>query len=242
MRDFAVRRRPKSGPQWGVELACLVIALLAVSAGLLVPSAHESVARPDPLPSSTLPDDRSIGVDSAICSNSTAAYVTITPASVSLEGTTSQTFTAQAWSACGTRIDAGVSYTWNLSRSDLGSLGSSLGPQTVYTSCVAPMTGTLSVTAVASLGRATASAALSIWYPSTNGSAAPFAGAVPGGASNQVWVGLGIAGAFVGGGIGVVLAGLRRVPPGGKPRTEESPSDSAAPRGASRTPEEIRSR
>ena len=77
------------------------------------------------------------------CSTLSLSSVRVSPQSVSVSASATQTFTATALSACGTTLTNTTHFSWRLSSSSVGSLGSTVGASVVYTACLAPMDGVL---------------------------------------------------------------------------------------------------
>lgn len=80
--------------------------------------------------------------------NPTLASVSISPTSANLTYGGEQTFQASALDSLGASLLSGVSYTWALSSSSLGTLSSTTGSSVGFTASSTAQTGTLTVTGV----------------------------------------------------------------------------------------------
>jgi len=154
------------------------------------------------------------------CSVSSIGLVSVTPQSVSVGGSARETFTATALSNCGTVLTNSTQFSWRLSSSSVGSLGSDSGPSVVYTACLAPMDGVLHVEGAYNGTSRTANATIKI--AGAGGGAFPGAPVVTAGnGSESLWsgtdVGLALMGLLIVGGIAVFLWGQRKEPPRAPP-------------------------
>jgi len=196
-------RRPRSGARWRRwELPAAAIMALAVAALLVVPGAPTCLAR----------GSRSIELATASCSNGTLASVRVTPDVVSVGASSSQSFSASAWSACGTILTNLTDFTWKLSSTSVGSLAADQGTTVVYTACVAPMDGVLHLSASYNGTVRSANATIRI---AGGGIGAPpvSSGALPGApgnsASSEPFLGFALMATLIGGGVVVFLWGQR---------------------------------
>ena len=160
------------------------------------------------LATSSVPRDHSSGG----CLGIEIGFLQISPADVTVVGLSSRTFTATAWSTCGSNLTASTQFTWRLSSVEVGSLASSAGPIVVYTACEAPMTGVLHLLGVYEGVNVSANATIHIAGGGGGGAfGIPASSAGNGTTGNPLmrWVGAAVVGILFAGGVAVFLYGPR---------------------------------
>lgn len=146
------------------------------------------------------------------CSALMLGTVRVSPESVAVGASSVLTFTATAFSTCGTNLTNVTHFSWRLSSSSVGSLGPDEGASVVYAACIAPMDGVLHLQGVYNGTTLTANATIKI---AGGGDAPPGAPAAPAGSGGQdLWsgkaVGIALMGILIVGGVAVFLWGQRQ--------------------------------
>jgi hypothetical protein len=223
----ATRRYPKPpgsrlAIHWSTAVAVAAVALLIGVTAL--PTAHSEKGTLGVV--ATSPSAKTLGREvgsTSACSGDLLGSILVSPEVATVSGSASRTFSAEAISTCGFNITNITHFSWRLSSTSVGSLGSTTGSVVIYTACVAPMDGVLHLTGYRGNVTLNVSASIRIGggtFGSTPGD--PGAPALPNDSPSPLSreIGLLLVGVLLTGGALLILWGWRSRP---RPPTEPTP-------------------
>jgi hypothetical protein len=144
MTDANARRSGRLRP-FGMGLALLVLMALLIC-GSLAPSSATGRAR-DSTPQNLYFSGGAIRELGSKCSGSGLPVLAIHPGNVNVSPLQDQVFWATVSNGCGSSTGEATVFSWWLTPTYLGVLNSTAGAAVAYSACLAPMSGTLHVTA-----------------------------------------------------------------------------------------------
>jgi len=166
------------------------------------------------------PSHPSLGNSVENCTPVWLGSVRVSPQTVSVGPSATQTFTGIALSTCGASLTNLTHFSWHLSSSSVGSLGSASGTSVVYTACIAPMEGVLHLVGTFNGTNLTANATIKIAGGSGGGAIGfPGQSSENGGSnsSSDRWMGYPVMVILITGAIVVFLWGRRPERPSSPP-------------------------
>lgn len=98
------------------------------------------------------------------CSSLALTRVIIAPGNLSIKGESTQVFTATALDSCGASVTNNSNFSWSLDPSALGTLSPDGRDAVAYSACIAPMGGTLRVSATDGAVMVTTNASVAVWF------------------------------------------------------------------------------